>query len=100
SPTPTHTLSLHDALPIYHSNKETTMNPLRNTLKLAAVLLTLAALQLAPTAAQAQVSENYAAIAYSPKTGKVKKAWNYPNLERARSEEHTSELQSPDHLVC
>src|SRR5258708_32773079 len=28
-------------------------------------------------------------------------AWSHPRrLEPARSEEHTSELQSPDHLVC
>src|SRR5947208_11083645 len=25
---------------------------------------------------------------------------NYTSLQHARSEEHTSELQSPDHLVC
>src|SRR5258708_31359472 len=29
-------------------------------------------------------------------------SWNHvsPRLARVRSEEHTSELQSPDHLVC
>src|SRR5258708_31295459 len=27
-------------------------------------------------------------------------AWGRPRWMRARSEEHTSELQSPDHLLC
>jgi len=27
-------------------------------------------------------------------------AWNFVAEQKARSEEHTSELQSPDHLVC
>src|SRR5207244_12070662 len=30
----------------------------------------------------------------------VERAWQIKTSDRIRSEEHTSELQSPDHLVC
>src|SRR5207244_7109002 len=32
--------------------------------------------------------------------GAAARRGSYPQRERVRSEEHTSELQSPDHLVC
>src|SRR5207244_10432077 len=38
-------------------------------------------------------------IASNPKL-RIKGARNRPLEARTRSEEHTSELQSPDHLVC
>src|SRR5207244_10926804 len=56
----THTLSLHDALPIFHQRRRPFSVPTSRT-----------------------------------SIGRHMRHWG-----RHRSEEHTSELQSPDHLVC
>src|SRR5207244_12914864 len=39
-------------------------------------------------------------VGHDPDAGHYQIAVEHPALLRARSEEHTSELQSPDHLVC
>src|SRR5258708_15177976 len=41
----------------------------------------------------------YRSVAAGP-SGAVRATLRYPPGSRSRSEEHTSELQSPDHLVC
>src|SRR5690606_39956005 len=81
-----HTLSLHDALPISNSARApqnfTTRRPYRGV----NVFLTLAAGYDCPFwATYRQIAE---------RGGQVKKG------ERGRSEEHTSELQSRENLVC
>src|SRR5258708_21924404 len=68
-----YTLSLHDALPIFHLNRASTRAPKR-----------------APP-----FKRRIHTLHIRTEAG--------PNVQRvytARSEEHTSELQSPDHLVC
>src|SRR5438552_15329339 len=77
SPTQIYTLSLHDALPIYRDQAAT----------LAVVL------------AQIGDVENSAAHAF-PDAGYSQQRTLWPGAASPRSEEHTSELQSPDHLVC
>src|SRR5258708_15206004 len=67
-----YTLSLHDALPIYEIDEQ------RGVRRYAG------AFEERPTLVQ-----------FPPGTCGL----CYPNMA-ARSEEHTSELQSPDHLVC
>src|SRR5258708_35718638 len=67
-----YTLSLHDALPIYASDAYLSVN--------GDVLL-------APREPHGSVSYFHA-------------RWSFVRLRSSRSEEHTSELQSPDHLVC
>src|SRR5438552_14924396 len=70
SPPDIYTLSLHDALPIYQSG------------------------------AQAQHSLAVLDLSTGKVTPLVKDlGWSW-NVKWSRSEEHTSELQSPDHLVC
>src|SRR5258708_36333932 len=56
------------------------------------------------------VCDRPTAVAWRRETGNVQLSWLYAHLREeeeqwtvhgvARSEEHTSELQSPDHLVC
>src|SRR5258708_16368535 len=38
--------------------------------------------------------------AYSPNLNRIERLWKFVRKQCLRSEEHTSELQSPDHLVC
>src|SRR5258708_8396763 len=81
-----YTLSLHDALPIFLSaghDEETTSYPLWTLDKETVTQLVQQGGIVAPTG----------------KPGSV--LMFHGNLVHAsRSEEHTSELQSPDHLVC
>src|SRR5258708_36277382 len=78
-----YTLSLHDALPIF--------GPVKKSHPTGQVSATQPFdFPIAPLA----IARAYASIDASPRL--------QPNLQRlmGRSEEHTSELQSPDHLVC
>src|SRR5258708_21921897 len=68
-----YTLSLHDALPIYRANT---------------------GINAQPVAATAGSRDGAHHCSANRSTG-----YSYGD-GRARSEEHTSELQSPDHLVC
>src|SRR5207244_11120670 len=80
-PTETYTLSLHDALPIYPVPEG------EDPVGLPGALLVLPAdQQQRPVGRQ----------------GRRHAQGRDPQLHRdeSRSEEHTSELQSPDHLVC
>src|SRR5207244_12330870 len=98
SPTPLHPLSLPDALPIWA----------------AVVALALAACgqNAPPITSAAQGGNTPAAQAGSTSNGQASSTSNAQGgasavhssasavIRPARSEEHTSELQSPDHLVC
>src|SRR5438552_6888282 len=76
-PTQPHTLSLHDALPISSSR--------------VAAVRSGAISPLHP--AQMRWRQRHASVSQArPRTPTA--------AARRRSEEHTSELQSPDHLVC
>src|SRR5207244_13607183 len=81
STTEIYTLSLHDALPIWKS--KWSRNASQALVGLIAHKDTREALSLA-RAAVSEPGVTYDAVA----------------LYLIRSEEHTSELQSPDHLVC
>src|SRR5947208_14348047 len=72
-----YTLSLHDALPIYAWR---TSAPAKNFATVAAAMRRAQVCQVLPPNAK---GEPYVM-----------------GTEEERSEEHTSELQSPDHLVC
>src|SRR5438552_8827344 len=78
-PTWIYTLSLHDALPIWR----------RAARRREAVALPGEGIRLAVIDGQLHAARDVHA-------DDVRNA----SLESARSEEHTSELQSPDHLVC
>src|SRR5438552_13530648 len=76
-PTALYTLSLHDALPIYSCNESPPQRGPRTNLHFASIRL--------------------------PPLGVFDRTalpgWRRITIT-SRSEEHTSELQSPDHLVC
>src|SRR5207244_7618170 len=80
APAPTSTPSLHDALPISRHAA-----PARKQMGVRTVFNLLGPLTN-PAGAQSQVLGVFSA--------------DVIDLVAARSEEHTSELQSPDHLVC
>ena len=85
-------LSLHDALPIYggvHTN-----SGIGNK---AAYLMTDGDTFNGQTVAALGISK-VSAVFYEAQTNLLTSASDYADLHR--SEEHTSELQSPDHLVC
>src|SRR5258708_40299769 len=69
-----YTLSLHDALPIWSS---------------------------APAASRRRSASRWRRSApASRRAMRNSSSWATQSISRRRSEEHTSELQSPDHLVC
>src|SRR5437867_5399490 len=72
APTVTYTLSLHDALPIWFGHPDSSYLPLRG------------ALPPFPRVSPRPISPR----------------WVPPSAAKSRSEEHTSELQSPYDLVC
>src|SRR5947209_13954409 len=86
APTPIYTLSLHDALPIYHGASPVLVPAAR-------------ARREGLTAALAKATTPKTKLLYwnSPvnPTGEV-----FSRSECERSEEHTSELQSRQYLVC
>src|SRR5207244_13002664 len=92
----THPLSLHDALPI-------SFVALLNTFALSPFLPAIAAEFGAPVALLGQVpalmmlTAAGLGLAIGPIADRV---GHRRVLLLGRSEEHTSELQSPDHLVC
>src|SRR5207244_11556841 len=76
-----HTLSLHDALPIWPA-----VQPC-----------------LSPSSRHSQSALCSSIIKRNkkrPPAPRPSRILSAPNMRRHRSEEHTSELQSPDHLVC
>src|SRR5207244_11991408 len=82
-----HTLSLHDALPISRSQSQLSAKPCIVTLRatrmpIAATLRSCALPGPRPPVSQTPLRPSTRVVA------------------TPRSEEHTSELQSPDHLVC
>src|SRR5438552_5036481 len=77
------TLSLHDALPIFRLGTGTGVRMARNA---------AAALHWPGRGAPPMTVLRLPSRTRPSKSGKVR--------GRLRSEEHTSELQSPDHLVC
>src|SRR5438552_8932121 len=81
-----YTLSLHDALPIFVQRRKFT---LKNRLHISlCISRDLALCQIKTESGQRCYDEHHG--------GKQSGA----KARYARSEEHTSELQSPDHLVC
>src|SRR5205807_4681385 len=91
TPPTIYTLSLHDALPIYSSWPEM-RNPLRPSSALASACVSMSVLYV--TSYPERSSHRMKLISH---------LWKLPNPESAfgrRSEEHTSELQSPCNLVC
>src|SRR5207244_12139592 len=89
-PTPTtHTLSLHDALPIYH-------HTLVRTEGSGARGQGLKPWPLVPSPASLLATSATGPHPFPSRTRSL--SLSAPMV--LRSEEHTSELQSPDHLVC
>src|SRR5207244_6484411 len=89
---PPHPLSLHDALPISSRNPSLYLLSRRKTSVRASAVLSFCSFVIgidlrASNAFSATSKSPFSAIASLDFTPK-------------RSEEHTSELQSPDHLVC
>src|SRR5207244_13632419 len=89
--TDTSTLSLHDALPIFAEDLDDPIDVacielLKNLSGLGQVVLREAHAPLRRTICDT----TFAAHTH----------FTFSGANRARSEEHTSELQSPDHLVC
>src|SRR5258708_31204145 len=72
-----YTLSLHDALPIF--------GPLRNRIRRR-------------SRSAARMATQWRSLPSSSRAAPVCR--RMPSQDATRSEEHTSELQSPDHLVC
>src|SRR5207244_4522662 len=99
-PTPPHpyTLSLHDALPISYLH-DLVLGVVRlNPKHVTAAEVREAALALREERERAWERTHAEAAREGVGTG-----WAVNGVEptlKARSEEHTSELQSPDHLVC
>src|SRR5207253_10567924 len=83
-------LSLHDALPIYAESFA--MGKQRDLLDLPPVAVDLAADRVADFVCG---DDRALALVHRPPSGRAD-----GDLEPARSEEHTSELQSRGHLVC
>src|SRR5690606_41934531 len=88
SPPPIDTLSLHDALPIFLPQDGPAFQHCR-----------------APAAARAQYRRQAeqpasAGLRYAPARALLHPGFAYAQSSDARSEEHTSELQSRENLVC
>src|SRR5207244_13195765 len=93
-------LSLHDALPIYLSPWRMAARPDDIAAKMATRLQDLsAALEHALGTTKAQRETLAAETAELAITSAVTLHDLLSAVDRLRSEEHTSELQSPDHLV-
>src|SRR5207244_13044297 len=91
-----HTLSLHDALPIWASNKVIPIRPLIATRKPPGPMTWNGAPQnFSAPRANGAISNKPNITRNSPPPNH---GWGRSRQDR--SEEHTSELQSPDHLVC
>src|SRR5207244_10870567 len=89
----THTLSLHDALPISGRRRSASSSSSRPS---RACPITFRSSSASRTATRPRRSASWS----SPTTQLICFVSNKPPAEWTRSEEHTSELQSPDHLVC
>src|SRR5207244_10129139 len=97
-PPATHPLSLHDALPIYAITASASLSVASSRASNAALLRGVRSLN---SRGRSRVSAAWP----SPETTHCRTlpdrcSSRLPMLLLARSEEHTSELQSPDHLVC
>src|SRR5690606_41494824 len=91
--TPIYTLSLHDALPIYQKYVEGVAHEVGRTELQGVADLAV----LAETAAlQVDVSVEFPVALARPRA----LVERVPVRRQARSEEHTSELQSRENLVC
>ena len=80
-----YTLALHDALPIWPSRR----HHLRRQWRRSMVLVEVASVACTVNTGEAREAS----------LGGLRQALGTPRIGD-RSEEHTSELQSPDHLVC
>src|SRR5438552_10393964 len=88
TPNETYTLSLHDALPISVLNEHNQAHDAKNLFMTDGACMTSAAC-VNPSLTYMALTARACDFAVS----ELKK-------NNLRSEEHTSELQSPDHLVC
>src|SRR5258708_18109360 len=77
-----YTLSLHDALPIFQG---------------IAAPGSMGSRQTPPSVRRAERARG---VGYRMARGSRTRAYSEAGAGTSRSEEHTSELQSPDHLVC
>src|SRR5207244_11788132 len=82
-----YTLSLHDALPIFRQCT-------------SSVMMKYPANPISIPAAKRRSNARSSRMTGIPLTTKIIATANGEEPNVTRSEEHTSELQSPDHLVC
>src|SRR5207244_8439503 len=87
-------LSLHDALPIFSA----TLNTLGTQSLTATDTATSTITGSATVTVNPVAPTNLTATAVS--SNQINLTWQDNSSNETRSEEHTSELQSPDHLVC
>src|SRR5207244_11058854 len=87
--TPSYTLSLHDALPIFRDFRSDRESSFRNFAELCITRQIITAVKTATRNKHTPLN-HYVSFSATPAGAG----------EDVRSEEHTSELQSPDHLVC
>src|SRR5207244_8922951 len=97
---PTHIpLSLHDALPISAKSRRKKLSRKRAVPEMSAgaplVFLTAKSTSLRTIASASRAKATFVPRNPNSKGGTAPLSQSVP-----RSEEHTSELQSPDHLVC
>src|SRR5690606_41353112 len=95
--TETHTLSLHDALPIYKANLEhkKISDTVKNKYSSIENVIYLSALKNDGIDELVEKLSNIAQSKLSATEGTI-----ITNARHFRSEEHTSELQSRENLVC
>src|SRR5690606_41830602 len=93
-----YTLSLHDALPILERKMDSTVVSL-NTENAAFGSRTLSA-KLYYNGEERVAYSNIVVVPPTPKRYGFNVVAEYPHDPEARSEEHTSELQSRENLVC
>src|SRR5205823_8817404 len=100
SPAPTPPLSLHDALPIFPGRPHLALCCPRTNGRERVGRLALICRGHQRTSFSSSLSAASAARRVRCAGSRVPNAWRAPTGPGARSEEHTSELQSLAYLVC
>src|SRR5207244_13278566 len=91
------TLSLHDALPIFHCGSPVTSTRPGSPTPGSRTIRSLSASNSGAPSPPCQVRTQRSRPSLAPTSQTAPSS--HPS-KPPRSEEHTSELQSPDHLVC
>src|SRR5207244_6875463 len=94
-----YTLSLHDALPIWPQMKHRCLLLTLGLLGLAGCVTSPPAVSVVPPPSPVAAS-SAAPVRAEQITPQTAHKMSQALADELRSEEHTSELQSPDHLVC